>query len=889
MTITVDACSPAHADGGVISLDAVNEALASANISSLKATINQANENLNSRFHVGCDIIALVRERSTMIDELLGAIWQHIVGDDDDLSLIAVGGYGRGELHPSSDVDLLILLGQDDDAPFAERLSAFLTLLWDVGLEIGHSVRTVNETEAEARKDLTVITNLIESRLLIGSQRLYNDLQILVSKENMWDSKSYFEGKWNEQKKRHAKYDDTAYNLEPNIKGNPGGLRDIQMIGWVVKRHFGADTMMELIRHGFLSKDECKKLMDGQAHLWRIRWALHTLTGRHDDRLLFDHQRALAADLGYEEQDNNLAVEQFMQSYYRTVMELNRLNEMLLNLFQEELLHTDHDATPLNARFQLKHGFIETTNDSVFSHYPFALLEMFLVMQQNPQIKGVRASTIRLVRESLPLIDKNFRKDLRCRALFMEIFRQPLGLTSALRKMNSYGILAAYIPAFANIVGRMQYDLFHAYTVDAHTLFVVRNLRRFSVPKFADEFPLASRVHSELPKQELLYLAGMFHDIAKGRGGDHSELGEKDAEVFCRQHGLSKFDSLLVAWLVRHHLNMSATAQRRDTSDPDVIQEFATEVGDKIHLDYLYLLTVADMRATNGKLWNSWKATLLGGLYDATKRALARGLANPIEKDTLITERKDNALTRLQATALDEQQIARVWDRLDEEYFLRYDAAEMAWHTQLVADQPDSALPIVATRVDPKEANTSVFIHAEDIPGLFARITATLANMGLTVADARILSNQENRSFNTLVILEQDGSSITDADRLAETTFNLRNALTHADANLTVRQRTPRQIKAFDTKTQVVISQDHKRDHTVVEIVAADQPGLLSQLGMAFDHCGIQIHDAKITTIGERVEDIFFITNADNHQVANEDLAKLHEIMIKQVNSLSTT
>jgi [protein-PII] uridylyltransferase len=474
----------------------------------------------------------------------------------------------------------------------------------------------------------------------------------------------FFEEKRKEQISRHHRYHDTAYNLEPNIKGSPGGLRDIQLIGWVAKRHFGAATLAELVDHKFLTRGQLQRLEDGEHFLWRIRFALHILTGRREDRLLFDHQRQLAEMLGYEDATYTLAVEQLMQRYYRTVMELGRLNEMLLQQFEEAILMDPNaPAEPLNERFAVKNGFLQTVSEQVFQREPSAMLELFLLLQDNPELSGVSAYTIGSIKRHLHLIDDEFRQNPRNHRLFLNILRAKEGVTHELRRMNLYGVLGLYIPSFGRIVGRMQYDLFHAYTVDEHTLFVVSNLRRFALQRYDDEFPHCSEVMQTLEKPEIAYLSGLFHDIAKGRGGDHSELGAVDAEAFCLEHGLEKSEARTVAWLVRHHLILSTTAQKKDLGDPNVINEFSEIVGDRRQLDYLYVLTVADVRGTDPKLWNSWKAQLFRDLYELTKRALRRGLENPFEGKQLVREKQDKAYRYLEAAGVSKDNVAEVWQQ----------------------------------------------------------------------------------------------------------------------------------------------------------------------------------------------------------------------------------
>ena len=630
-----------------------------------------------------------MRDRARLVDTLLKTAWELHVGDyARDVALIAVGGYGRGELNLCSDIDIMILLPKSESTPWQANLERFLTFMWDIGLEVGHSVRTIDDCQRESAADVSVATTMIEARLLTGPEQLFEAMRRALAPERVWPTRDFFEAKVAEQTARHHRYHDTAYNLEPNVKSSPGGLRDIQTIGWVAKRHFNADSLDELVDHGFLTRSELRKLKTAQSFLWKIRFALHVLTNRREDRLLFDHQIKLAKMFGYEDATYTLAVEQFMQRYYRTAMDVSLLNEMLLQLFREAILSDANVApVPVNPRFQIRNDYVEITSEDVFDRYPSALLELFVVIEQHPEIRGVRASTIRQLTRHLWLIDEEFRQHPRNHRLFFEILSAPVGVTHELRRMNLYGVLGRYIPAFGRVVGRMQYDLFHAYTVDAHTLFVVSNLRRFAMPKYDHEFPALSRIMQSLPKPELAYLAAIFHDIAKGRGGDHSELGSVDAEAFCLEQGLSRYDARLVAWLVRNHLILSVTAQKKDISDPKVLHEFAKLVGDQNHLDYLYVLTVADVRGTNPKLWNNWKSSLFSEFYERTKQALRRGLESPIDKDELIAETQTRARELLTCRGRGRQRSSEVWQRLTDAYFLRHIPEEIAWHTQLLRER----------------------------------------------------------------------------------------------------------------------------------------------------------------------------------------------------------
>jgi len=834
-------------------------------------TLRSIDDALAERFAKGVAVTELVRQRVWFVDELLVRAWNRFLpGQGDGIALVAVGGYGRHELHPNSDIDLLILLKPDAQETCQGKLEKFLAFLWDIGLEVGHSVRTVQECIDEAGQDVGIATNLMESRLLAGDDALFQLMCTLTGPERIWPARAFFEAKWREQLARHRKYHNTAYNLEPNVKEGPGGLRDIQTIAWVAKRHFRINTLEELVTRDFLTAHEYADLAQGQAFLWKVRYALHILTGRNENRLLFDHQRTLAAQFGYQD-DHRLAVEKFMKVYYRTITGLSRLNEMLLQLFQEVILHAGAptEIVRINKRFQSCNGFIEATDAGVFKRYPFALLEIFLLLEQNRELKGVRAATIRLMRDHRHLIDDRFRNDLRCRSLFMEILRQPDGVTHELRRMNRYGILAAYFPAFGAIVGQMQYDLFHVYTVDDHTLNVLRNLRRFTVAAYEQEFPLCSRIMKRLPKPELLYLAALFHDIAKGRGGDHSELGAEDAFTFCLHHGLSEYDAHLVAWLVRHHLIMSSTAQHKDISDPDVITEFARKVVDPTRLEYLYLLTVADIRGTNPTLWNGWKDALLIDLYGTTRRVLGRGLDAPVNRDERIAESRTAALALL--AELESERVMALWDELDEDYFLRHSPDEIAWQMRQIVSARPEELPLIRLREETVRGGTEIFLYTRDRDHLFALVTSALDQLGLNILNARIITTRNGFTLDTYIVLDESGNTIRDPRGIREIVDTIRARIAQGDVGAMRSSRRPaRQLRHFMIPTQVTFSDDVHHRYTIAELTTVDRPGLLARVGQAFVQCGVRLKHAMIATFGERVEDVFFITDRQNKPLSGE-------------------
>ncbi|MDD1609590.1 MAG: [protein-PII] uridylyltransferase [Methylococcaceae bacterium] len=833
-----------------------------------KQLLKQKDAELKQKFNPHLSVAKLLKEKSDFIDRILSCCWQYFLADyAAQLSLCAVGGYGRKELFPYSDIDIIVLLDNNDIATYQESLANFFTFLWDIGLKPGQSVRTIQQCVVEALEDQTVMTSLMESRLIYGSTVLHQTLKQETAPDKIWSSNEFFAAKMEEQRLRYARFHDTAYNLEPNIKEGPGGLRDRHVIAWVFKRHYNSSTFKELIKYGFLPQSEYAELVAALEVLWRIRYALHLLTHRAEDRLIFDYQRDLAQQFGFGTKNNqyNQDVEKFMQFYFQTVQGLERLNEMLLQLFDERFVHGNNgEPTPVNDQFVAINGYLEAVDEQVFEQQPLALLEIFLLIEKNPALKGIRATTLRLIRKNLHLIDDEFRENKVANRLFMDILRQPRGLTHELRRMNRYGVLAAYIPSFANIVARMQYDLFHIYTVDEHTLFVIANLRRFSLTKHNDELPFCNDVFLLIPKPEILYLAALFHDIAKGKTGDHSIIGEEIARSFCIQHELSSHDTKLITWLVRCHLIMSMTAQRKDISDPDVIHEFAQKVGSTEYLNYLYLLTVADIRATNPELWNSWKDALLKNLYIFTHNALRRGLQNPIALADRITENKQEARDQLIKQGIAETVIDQSWQTLTDEYFLRYAADEIAWHTVAIASATEADLPLVLLRPQTQRGSAEVFIYAKDEEGIFSISTATLDQLGLTILDARIMTTLNNYALNSFQVLEQSGEPITESFRETHICTALRLNLLHGkvkEHKNIHREARLRQAQHFPIPTEVEFHEDPFSKHTIMELITTDHAGLLSEVGHAFMQQHIHLHSAKITTIGSRVEDMFYITD----------------------------
>ncbi len=860
-------------------------------IAQVKPLLFRFHEALKLAFFDGLSAAQVVHARSQAVDVVVCAVWRLFELDQSDHTLLAVGGYGRGELHPYSDVDISILTSDAATDVERQEIEGFVRYLWDLGLEVGNSVRTVSETALAARSDITIMTNLLEARVLIGSDINFAAVEAALASSEMWNNEAFFTAKSTEQDRRHERFNDAFQQLEPNIKESPGGLRDIQVIAWVANRHFSSRGLHDLVGHGFLSEDEFAALQRGLHHLWRIRCALHFLAGRREDRLLFDHQKRVAELFGYTDVAHNRAVEHFMKDFYRTVRELSRLNEILLGLFQEAILQRDREVrtSPISRRFQVRGNFIEAINDGVFLRTPPALLEIFLLMQKNPTIKGVRASTIRLIRAHLHLIDDKFRKDIRARSLFMEIIREPRRIGHELQRMHRYGVLPAYLPVFARVEGLMQFDLFHVYTVDEHLLFVVQQMRRFSYPITSeDQPPLVRQVIERIPKLELLYLAGLFHDVGKGQGRDHSETGAEDATEFGHSHGLSSYDTHVVSWLVRNHLMMSNVAQRQDIYDPEVVAAFAAKVGDQIRLDYLFLLTIADIRGTNPKLWTSWKQSLLSELYLMTLRRMRGGAEAPNDKAERILETKNEARNHIDSDLYPEHAVALLWSTLNDDYFLRHRALEIAWHTEAILAADEDDLPIVAVRNFEHRGSTSIFIYAADMDFLFAISTAVLDRLRLDVQDARIITSEANYTLDTFSVLDAESRSpVDDPHRLQEIQTRLRSAIRAREIS---SARSPhasqRRLQHFKFPASVEFTSDNLHRRTIMEVIATDRPGFLSVVGSAMQNCGVRLHDARIATIGERAEDYFYITDFADQPVLDENVReRLRTIIVSELNA----
>ena len=807
---------------------------------------------------------SLVHKRSEDIDQLLSQIWQSF-SIDSSLSLVCVGGYGRGELHLYSDIDLLILIPNNSHKLYRDDLSKFLTFLWDIGLEVGHATRDINDCVVEI-DDLSVVTNLLESRLLIGSQSLFATMKQMIKQSN-WSSQSFLVEKQKELQQRHLNYSNTAYNLEPNLKESPGGLRDIQTVVWVAKWYFDVNLLSDLADKSYLSQSEYALLKQGRLYLWKVRFALHVIANRREDRIAFQYQKDVAKLLGYVDTDS-MAVEQFMKDYYRTVTKVSRLNDILLQLLEDRVLHTQN----LNERFVISYGYIQATSDAIFKKNPSTFIEVFLLVAKHSYVRGISASTLRQMQTDIALIDQDYYKKRQNNRLFIELLQQKSGVNKALKLMNRYGVLERYIPAFGKITGLMQYDLFHTYTVDQHTLFVIRNLRRFFVSEHAKEFPLCSEIAKSIERPEVLLLAGLFHDIAKGRGGDHAKLGAKDAQEFCQHHQLKQSDVSLIVGLVRHHLLMSQVAQKQDLEDFSVIEQFSKQIDSVYFLQLLYLLTVADIRATKEDLWNNWKDALLRKLYDKALQHLQSGSVAPPNIDKQIEDIKSEVISQLLAQGINLEEVTHVFSTLPKEYFVRYNVEDILWHLLLISKSRHNKIQ-VASRLSEHNV-VDIFVYGDDSKGLFFKLVSVIEKLGLDIVDAKILTTKDKKAYNTISVLQDDSLSKINLSQVIESEID--------QVSFSAREVGSKYShRHFDDQIKIIFSHNDKWNLTQLELNIIDKQGLLSNIAYIFYQFDINLINARISTVGERVEDIFFISNKDKQPLSDNEKellkAKLEE------------
>ena len=809
----------------------------------------------------------LLRALARHVDATLATLWQRFELPAT-AALAGVGGYGRGELFPYSDVDVMLLLPEEaaTDRALHERIAEFHQACWDIGIEPGWAVRTVPQCVDDAAADVTVQTALLESRWLAGSRRLVARFQ--AATEQAMDASAFLRAKSLEMSQRHTRYEETPYALEPNCKESPGGLRDLQVVIWVARAAGLGRSWRELAAKGLVTDFEAGQLRRHEGTLRLVRARLHAVAGRREDRLVFDLQTAVAESMGCHGTRGARASEVLMHRYYWAAKAVGQLNQILMLNIEERIAGSD--APPMrqiNARFFDRAGMLEVARDDLYADNPHAILETFLVFEQTPGIKGLSARTLRALYNARNTMNAAFRRDKLNRELFLDILRQPQGITHAFRLMNQTSVLGRYLWVFRRIVGRMQHDLFHVYTVDQHILMVLRNMRRFFIAEHAHEYPLCSQLGADWDKPELLFIAALFHDVAKGRGGDHSALGAIEARRFCRDHGLNRDDSALVEFLVRHHLTMSTVAQKADLADEEVIRAFAAKVGSARYLNALYLLTVADIRGTGPKVWNAWKGKLLEDLFRLARRALGGG---QVSLDAEIDARKHEAIQILALHSALPGTEAPLWSTLQVSYFIRHDASEIAWHARALWRHIHTAVPVVRARPSPVGEGLQVLVYSPDRRDLFAHISGYFDSAGFSIQDAKIHTSGSGYALDTFQVVHPlgiDGGLPGHRDLIPMVENQLAAALA-PDVPLPEprRARLSRRVKSFPITPRVSLRPDERAQRWVLSVSAADRIGLLYAIASVLARHHVNLHLAKITTLGERVEDTFLIDGPELQQ-----------------------
>lgn len=849
----------------------------------LKKTITQFKDELCGEFSQKTNIISITKKLAQFIDNvLIGLFHQNNLHEHDNFCLLALGSYGRRELQLHSDIDVLILHTEKTTKADLVQAQHFIQDCWDVGLEVSHQITSVNLCAELASTDVTVISTLMDMLHLCGRSALMDELVYQIHPLHMWPSDEYFFAKITEQNKRYAKYDETAYNLEPNIKYGPGGLRDLQILLSVSKRHFNAKRLSDGITYGFITDKEYEELINCQHFLWRVRFALHLLAKKPEERLSFEYQVKLAHFFGYQDEPHSLAIEQFMKNYFKNIKRTRELNEMLLQWFDETIIHNQKQKLiHLDADFQLSNHYLEVRHTRVFQQKPQALLTLFLWIAKRCDIQGVRASTIRLIRESLFLIGKQFKNSQETTETFLTIFKQTNQPYEALQRMNRYGVLAHYLDCFSMVTGQMQYDLFHAYTVDQHTLFVIRNISRFSQESYAKQFSLCAQLMPYLAKPEILYLSALFHDIAKGRGGDHSELGAQEAQLFAERHRINPADTALLVWLVKNHLLMSQTAQRQDIYDPKTIENFCQLLPQPKYLEYLYLLTVADICGTNPTLWNAWKDSLLKELYKAAKHLLQKE-QQLMDKTTLINARKHDALIHLINDGVAADAVKTLWLQFKAKYFLHESAEIIAQHTKAILTC--TQFPLVMILPHHSQGGTEVFIYMPHRDERFTITTSVLSNHQVTIQEASIMTCDNQFDLDTYIILDEHNQALFSAQQQQ----SIQQALCYSLTNTShlppiTKKRLSRTMAHFQVKTQVTYHDDAVNKQTKLFLITNDRPGLLATVSRIFLALNIHLHNAKIVTAGERVEDMFYITNHQGTMLETNEKEQLRQKLTQEI------
>lgn len=823
------------------------------------------------------DINQLILHRTLFCDQLLIGLWQQFGLDQTDLSLIAVGGYGRQEMFPLSDLDFLILSEQANSAEIEQKIAAFVQFLWDCGFEVGASVRSLAQCDSEGRAEISIATNLLEGRLLCGNTKLFQKLTALLRQADFWDRETFFNAKIEEKNQRYQRYNNTSYNLEPDIKYSPGGLRDLHLIYWIALRHNNAMNLAQILDSGLINQEEYALLLHSQRFLFRVRFALHLMLKRYDNRLLFDRQLKVAQLLGYQGEGNQ-GVELLMKHFFQALNRISSLSDILAKHYRENVLQSAVYFQPifLDQDFALQGDEIVLNNAHCFRDQSDKILDLFYYLTQYPQAE-IHSATLRQLQLALAGLQHSLSELPLAREKFLRLFSQPNAIQRAFVPMHKYGVLSAYLPQWKGIEGLMQFDLFHVYTVDEHSLRVMLKLESFLQPEAAQSHPICHRIFSQFFDRTLLYLAALFHDIAKGQGGDHAQLGARQMREFAYQHGFGKREAETMAWLVEQHLLMSIVAQRRDIHDPNVVKEFALQVQNKVRLDLLTCLTVADICATNQTLWNSWKRSLFTTLYQYSLQQFDQGTDRLLDNQQKIQAQRQQALAQLQQqnAQISAEEIQLLWANFPADYFLRNNIAQLCWHTQLLLSEAPQPLVKVSNRF--ANGGTEVFVYCRDQANLFYKLVSAIGAKKLSIHDAQIFTTADGYAIDSFIVTESSGN-LLEFERRRALEQSLNRAL-RLDKIRKIAQPENPKLAHFQIKTEVRFLNVNKKQQTEFELFTLDKQGLLAEISQIFTELGLSLVSAKITTVGARAEDFFILVNQQNQALSESQRAALEQLL----------
>lgn len=830
------------------------------------------------------NVLDLLKQRSDFYDALLLKLWHQFgFSDRADLALVAVGGYGRQEMFPLSDLDILVLSEAPLDEQTQSQLNTLFNLLWDSKFQLGASVRTLAECIEVGKAEISVATNMFESRFLIGNEQLWQQLMERLFHSDFWPIKDFFSAKVEEKNERYARYHNTSYNLEPDLKHSPGGLRDLHLLSWIMLRHYGLHSLESLFEKGLLYPEEYLELQQAQQTLFRMRFALHLQLKRYDNRLRFDRQLQLSEQLGYQGEGNQ-PVETMMKAFFQATQSISILTQLLLDHFEQETLRPlqkNELKQPLDRHFYLQGNSLICSNPQLFKQQPESILSLFFHLTEHTQAVA-ETTTLRQIRLALQSISQPLCELPQARTRFIQLFSQPQVVKRAIVPMHQLGVLTAYLPQWKGIQGLMQFDLFHIYTVDEHTIRVMLKLESFLQAENAEQHPLCCKIFPLLPNRPLLYLAALFHDIAKGREGDHATVGAVDMRAFAEQHGFNQAETDYMSWLVAEHLTMSITAQRRDIHDPDIVKTFAKIVENPTALSALTCLTVADICATNETLWNDWKRSLFIKLFQFTEQQLQLGDEQALDQQKLSQEHRQQAFEQLTQVISAEHHdlLTQFWQSCPDGYFIRHSPTQLYWHALHYVQNPQ--LPMVLISNQYARGATEIFIYCKDQAQLFARIAQTLSQKKVSIHDAQILTSENGLVMDSFIISETHGQLLDD-ERSAQIHTALMNALTQASTKSFSSHKKPVKHQSFKRKTKLRFLANSQPNQTAFELFTLDREGLLAHISYIFGELKLNLLNAKITTIGERVEDFFVVSNQQGLSLSDDEKSALKARLITEL------